>query len=248
LFHGAIMQSGNCDSPLLWAPLEDAAAQGRAFAASHGCLPADGSDDDAAACLRSLPLSRLMADELSPSNGAPSAPLLAWVPVVDGTPDGVPAVPLAALSSSRMRRVPVIVGTVKDEGSMFAALAPAILGDAPRPLTEPQLAALLRRMYNDTAVDAMLRRYADGTPTARLAALLRDALFVCPARRGAAALARAGGDVYLYHFDYVLHWPEARLLGLGTYHASELPFVFRNHGLHAFNEQDCEMEVRCADA
>jgi para-nitrobenzyl esterase len=245
LFHSAIMESGNCDSPLLWSPLDEALAQARTFAAAHGCLPAD--DDAAAACLRSLPLSRLMADDLSPSNGAPFAPLLAWVPVVDGAPDGVPAVPLAALSSSsHTRRVPVIVGTVKDEGSMFAALAPAVLGDAPRPLTEPQLATLLHRMYNDTTVDAMLLRYADGSPTARLSALLRDALFVCPARRVASALSRAGGDVFLYHFDYVLHWPESRLLGLGTYHASELPFVFRNHGVHVFDEQDREVEVRQA--
>lgn len=231
-FHAAIMESGNCDSALLWSPLPAALQHGLDFAAAHGC------DDQSAACLRSLPLAQLMM--VQQQDSAPLAPLLPWVPVVDGNPAGVPELPLAALSRTP---VPVIVGTVKDEGTMFAVLSAALLTDTPR-LDAAQLRDLLLRVYNGSSVSAMLERYPDGTATARLAAIVRDALFVCPARRTAAAIFAGGGRAYMYHFDYVLRWPEARL-GLGTYHASELPFVFRNHGgVHTFNGADKRVEVR----
>ncbi len=210
LFRAAIIESGNCDAPLLWAPLAASQRQGLEFAAAHGCADAA----DTAACLRSAPLARLLANDLQPTDGAPLAPLVVWVPVVDGAAAGVPELPLLALQ--RSRRVPVIIGTVRDEGTMFAKLAPALMGDAPLPLTDAQLAALLARVYNATSVAAMLQRYPDGSAAARLSAILRDALFVCPARRAAAALATAGGDAYLYHFTFPLRAPD-KLAGLGTF-------------------------------
>ena len=235
LFRAAIMESGNCDSPLLWAPLDAALQQGHAFAAAHGC---QGDNDDAVACLQSLPLAVLMAHDLAPS-GAPLAPLVAWVPTVDRRFDGVPEMPLSALR--RSRRVPCIVGTVRDEGTMFAAVASSMFGKAPTPITEVELAELLGRVYNTSTVDAVLLYYSTGSPTERLALILRDALFACPARRTAAALATTG-RAWQYIFDHELHWGVSRL-GLGTYHASELPFVFRNHGKHAFSDSDEMVEA-----
>ena len=237
LFRAAIMESGNCDSPLLWAPLDAALQQGLAFAAAHGCQDED-DDGRTVACLQSLPLAILMAHNLEPS-GAPLAPLVAWVPVVDGLADGVPEMPLSALR--RSRRVPCIVGTVRDEGTMFAAAASSMFGKAPMPITEMELAELLARVYNKSTVVAVLLRYSTGSPTERLALILRDALFACPARRTAAALA-ANGRAWQYIFDYELHWAVSRL-GLGTYHASELPFVFRNRGKHAFSDSDETVEA-----
>ena len=235
LFRAAIMESGNCDSSLLWAPLDAALQQGSAFAAARGC----GDPERTVACLQSLPLASLMAHDLAPS-GAPLAPLVAWVPAVDGLADGVPEMPLAALR--RSRGVPCIIGTVRDEGTMFAAVASSIFGKAATPISETELAELLCRVYNTSTQDAVLFRYSAGSPTERLALILRDALFRCPARRTAAALAGAGGRAWLYLFDYELHWAVARL-GLGTYHASELPFVFRNHGKHAFEASDYTVEA-----
>ena len=226
LFRAAILESGNCESPLLWAPLEAALLRGRAFAVAHGC----SNVERAASCLQNLPLASLMAHDLA---GAPLAPLVAWVPVIDGLADGVPEMPLAALS--RARRVPVVVGTVRDEGTMFAAVAGAMLGKAPAPLSDAgELAELLGRVYNASTVAAVLLRYASGSPTARLSVILRDSLFACPARRTAAALAGAGGRAWQYVFDFRLRWEASRLGALGTYHASELPFVFRNHGKYDF--------------
>ena len=235
LFRAALLESGNCDSPLLWAPLDAALQQGRAFAALRGCP----DDDHAAACLQSLPLAALMAHDLAPSS-APLAPLIVWVPVVDGLPDGVLELPLAALR--RSRRVPVIVGTVRDEGTMFAAVASTMFGKALTPITDAELGELLLRVYNASTADAVLRRYADGSPTARLALILRDSLFACPARRTAAALAASGGRAWQYLFDYDLRWDVSRL-GLGTYHASELSFVFRNRGKHIFDAADERVEA-----
>ena len=236
LFRAAIMESGNCDSPLLWAPLDAALQQGTAFAALHGCV----DDKQAAACLQALPLASLMAHDLQPSSGAPLAPLVAWVPVVDGLADGVLELPLSALR--RSRHVPVIVGTVRDEGTMFAAVASTMFGNAPRPISEAELGELLSRVYNASTVDAVLTRYVDGSPTARLALILRDSLFSCPARRVAAALTASGGIAWQYVFDYELCWGASRL-GLGTYHASELSFVFRNHGKHIFDTSDETVEA-----
>jgi para-nitrobenzyl esterase len=236
LFRAAILESGNCDSPLLWSALDAALQQGLAFAELHGCP----DDEHAPACLRALPLASLMAHDLVPS-GAPLAPLLAWVPVVDGLLEGVPELPLTALR--RTRRVPVIVGTVRDEGTMFAAVASTMFGKAPvLPITDVELGELLRRVYNESTVDAVLLRYAAGSPTTRLALILRDSLFACPARRTAAAVASSGGRAWQYIFDYELHWDVSRL-GLGTYHASELSFVFRNRGGHAFDASDERVEA-----
>ena len=237
LFRAVLMESGNCDSPLLWAPLDAALQQGRAFATAHGC-----QDDDAertVACLQSLPLASLMAHDLAPS-GAPLAPLVAWVPVVDGLADGTPELPLVALR--RSRRVPCIIGTVRDEGTMFAAVASSMFGKAPTPISKIELAELLNRVYNTSTVEDVLLRYNAGSPTERLALILRDALFACPSRRTAAALTDTGGQAWLYLFDYELHGGMSQL-GLGTYHASELPFVFRTHGKHSFDAQDEKVEA-----
>jgi len=72
-------------------------------------------------------------------------------------------------------------------------------------------------------------------------ALLRDYAFVCEARRALRALVTGGVRAWQYKFDYKLRWPESQELGLGTYHTSELPFVFRHawpQGLRHFDAEE----------
>ena len=65
-----------------------------------------------------------------------------------------------------------------------------------------------------------------GSFRAAYAAFLTDALFVCPGRIQAAAVAAAGEPTYFYDFtrENLAGW----LSGLGVFHSSELPYVFDN--------------------
>ena len=97
LFHRAIVQSGNCDNQYVFAPSTTAESVSDLFAARVGCAK-DGTrhqPDETAACLRSAPLEELITHQLYPLGTrpdrdlAPMAPILPWVPVVDGSTSGL---------------------------------------------------------------------------------------------------------------------------------------------------------------
>ena len=56
--------------------------------------------------------------------------------------------------------------------------------------------------------------------------MIRDLIFMCPLRALASAWSSANLPTFLYVFDF--SYGLAKLIGLGDFHGSELPFVFRN--------------------
>eukprot|EP00435_Cladocopium_sp_Y103_P018637 s3152_g4.t1 len=56
--------------------------------------------------------------------------------------------------------------------------------------------------------------------------MIRDLIFMCPLRALASAWFSSGLPTFLYVFDF--SYGLAKLIGLGDFHGSELPFVFRN--------------------
>ena len=56
--------------------------------------------------------------------------------------------------------------------------------------------------------------------------MIRDLIFMCPLRALASAWFSSGLPTFLYVFDF--SYGLARWIGLGDFHGSELPFVFRN--------------------
>jgi para-nitrobenzyl esterase len=150
-----------------------------------------------------------------------------WSPAIDG--HLLKESPLVAIAAGRMARVPLIIGTNDEEGSLLG----------PRASTErlfPKLSgddvSKLRVMYGGQATE-------DGL-LARL--VFRDAHFASEARLVAAKAGAAGAPVYLYRFEYVLSALRSRRSG--AYHASEVPFVFAH--LPSIQTDDADMHVEAA--
>jgi para-nitrobenzyl esterase len=226
LFHRAIIQSGPCG--LFTASRSDAQSQADTLADALGC---DGSDR--AACLRGKSVDQLVR-ALPPKAGFFFGPGVNWGPVVDG--DLLPEFEPAAFERGQVAKVPVLLGTNRDEGALFTFLANFTAID------DDGYAAILAAEPGTAAhVSAIRQRYPSSdypSPAAALAATLADRAFVCPARGVARALtARSEAPVFMYHFTYEAS--RSPFGSLGVVHTAEISFVFGNPMIGgALNETD----------
>lgn len=223
LFRAAIVESGLCGASILENTHATALDQGTALAQQLGC-----TTGDILACMRGQSADALLAATKLPqpvtqTPGGPfyqSAILANGLPNVDGF---VIEKPLSQAFASPAPPRPLILGTNKDEGTLFHAMIYA------KPVAnETEMRAALAVRYTPAQVDAIVTRYpVTDAPSANdvLAAITGDAFFVCPARRMARAVASAT-SVYRYSFERPLENPFAQ--GLGVFHSSEIPFVFGN--------------------
>src|SRR5215469_867409 len=162
LFERAIAESGSYN--LTQASLATAEASGEAFAAKAGCA------SQTAACLRSLPVSTILASE----NTAGYTPNL--------NSEVLPETLGTAFSTGAFNRVPIINGTNHDEWRLFVALS-ELEGN-------PVTAANYQSMISSTlgvppAVAAVIAAIyplsAFPSPSVALGAVGTDAIFACPA-------------------------------------------------------------------
>lgn len=215
LFDKAILQSGPCTPAINTAPLPQALQTGAAYARALGCA-AEG-----AACLRRVPAERLVTAQV-PGTRAPGA--VALPPVYgDAT---VPLAPAEAFRRGAVHRVPLIVGSNQDEGTLFVA---PLGGQRDLPWWQyAALVALLER-WNTPRILANypLRDYE--TVGLAAAAIAGDGLFACPVNDLARDLARVT-PVYAYEFrdrTAPIEVPAtATVPRYGAYHAAELISVF----------------------
>lgn len=193
----------------------------------------------------------MMAKQGGVSGSAPMpalAPIMPWGPAIDGAYTGLLDVPLELMRKGAAARVPVILGTNANEGTIFVPMLPIIVPGASFPPSDadlPKFIAHMLDMFNPAVVAnvsaAAIAQYPAPNPPdnfARGAEMLTHFFFACATRRTARALA-AYGPTYLYQFSYKLRWPEALLFG--DYHSSELNFVFRNEWppiIHTFDADD----------
>lgn len=220
LFHRAIAQSGAADHVSAPSTSADVAEQFlRALA-----LPRPDLD-----ALRILPVARILRAQRAVTLPALRSGDLPWQPSVDG--DVLPDLPLRAIQAGLSQRIPLLVGTNRDEFKLFS------LGD--RSLSRMDEQALQRRLER-----ALPGKDPDGTPLADLAhevygdgagrsapsapgerwvAFQSDRIFHWPALRLANAHARTGGATYTYLFTWV---PPLFGKRLGACHGLEIPFVF----------------------
>lgn len=215
LFDRAVIQSGPCTAQGVTTPLSAALATGSAYARALGCAPQD------AACLRAVPAARLL-EVAVPGNRVPGA---VEFPLVSGD-RALPRAPAEVFAAGGGLRVPVLLGTNRDEGTLF--VAPVAQSGQDLPLWQFWGAvALLERWDAPRA----LVRYpsAGGTVGGAAAALITDSLFACPTSDLAASLAR-GAPVYAYEFrdpaPPLELSPTASVPRYGATHASELVSVF----------------------
>ncbi len=214
LFQRAIIQSGPCDTGTEKAK---AMAQGADFLAAIGC----DADADPVACARAKPVEDVMS-ALPSSLDFFFGSTATWFPVIDGW--NLPDVPGKLLAEGKFEKMPVLLGTNADEGSLFLFLA----GDAGKVADEAAFQAFAEKLVPGKGAEivALYPTAKYGSAQAAAQASVGDAGFVCPTRRAARALAKGGADAYLYHFTYV---PEGALLpGLGSFHSAEVKLVLGN--------------------
>jgi para-nitrobenzyl esterase len=176
--------------------------------------------------LAGVPSSALVAatDEMGKGRPDPGLISLPFLPVVDGV--FLPQDPLRAVASGMAAEVDLLIGTNRDELTLFS-------------LGNPELMALdeagILRWAADAAPDVptaeLMEGYkeartvrSEGTdPHALMVAMGSDGVFRWPSLQLAAAQGAQGASTYVYLFD----WESPAFGGvLGASHALELPFVF----------------------
>jgi para-nitrobenzyl esterase len=224
LFRAAILQSAPCQAQFALPAAEKSSLD---YAAQLGC----GDPQSAAQCLRALPADRLREPVWYFKIGADALS----GPVTHTKT--LPVDPITGFTEGRAARVPVMVGTNRDEFTLFVALQYLRLGSEYTPAQYPQL---LAETFGDkaAAVEARypLRNY-DSVPLAYSAAVT-DGVFACVSDRMAGAMARTQ-PVYAYEFnDRAAPAPDPmrRLpFPVGASHSLELRYLFDIGGAPRLN-------------
>ncbi|HEX4337779.1 MAG TPA: carboxylesterase family protein [Polyangiaceae bacterium] len=222
LFHRAISESGGCTISLGGGKDVTAAENAgpmSAFAKALGCDTAK----DVLACLRGKSVDEIMtnAQQPDPTSGAVTAPPWTFGVVVDGPGGFLPDQARALFASGNVAKVPYILGSNNDEGTLF------VLG-ATIPTTDAEYATAIRARFPADG-DAVLAQYPaskfKGDYRTALATVVGDSGLICGTHDSARRAAAAGVPVYMYNFD--VPWailPDT----LHASHASEISHVFGN--------------------
>ncbi len=213
LFHRAILQSGAARgrNP---APDQGPEADGARIAEALGC----GAAASLPACLRSRSADDVLA-AANPAQGLFGGGIR-FRPVVDGVV--LPEAPDQAIAGRRFHRVPVLIGTNADEGTIFLGQIPA--------RTTAEYRSMVRKRFGDRA-DDVLRLFpaeTDGDVPGALNRMIASGAFHAPARSLARSAAAGGVPVYRYVLSRVS--PGAAKAGRGAFHAGEVPYVFGRAG------------------
>jgi len=214
LFQRAIVESSNDGASL---PLATAETLEQPVVAALGC----GTATDVAACLRALPVETIVNSGLNVG------------PIIDGVT--VPGQPRDLIADGRFNQAPLIVGTNRDEGTYFVAVAANAAG---RALTAADYDAVIRTNFGAAATPAIEAAYpltAYPSPAQALAAIQTDSFFSCPSDAVRRALAPQV-SIWGYEFaasDPVQNFPLPPApadLALGDSHTTELAYVFGHDG------------------
>jgi para-nitrobenzyl esterase len=162
LFQKAIVESGSYD--LTQPSLAAAETAGEAFATAAGCA------DQTAACLRSLPVSTILADQDAAG----------YTPNINS--EVLPETLGTAFATGNFNHVPIINGTNHDEWRLFVALDEL----AGNPVTASNYQSMISSTLGAPAAVAAViaTEYpltAFPSPSVALGAVGTDAIFACPA-------------------------------------------------------------------
>ena len=210
LFDKAIVQSGSMISGLT----PDAAAQN-----TNDFLAAIGIDDaDPIAALKALPASEIRAavGKWSPAGG------LGFMPVVDGR--SLPRDPFSPDAPETARDIPMLIGTVDDEASIFVMYDREAIDAMSYEDVVARMAATMPQDGAQALVDGYRALYPDQSPKEIYITIFSDQLFTANAVEQAERKAAQGGaPAYVYLFD----WDTPKMDGWpGAMHALEVGFAF----------------------
>lgn len=165
-------------------------------------------------CLESLPTDQILTIQQE----IPSQP--GWSPVIDGVE--LMEHPVNSFEAGRIvNKVPLLLGSNHDEGTLFNRLPKNVSLDA--------VDELISAHFNDNAfvnkVEAAYKPSDFPSPWWLYAAIFGDQAFTCPTRRTSRWANAVGMPVYTYFFTHVPVDPTSPNC-YGACHSSELPFVF----------------------
>jgi para-nitrobenzyl esterase len=210
LFQRAILQSGARSAYRTSEEAEQVTAE---LLAAFG-----GSVDD----LVAAPIDRIIEAQTAVTQGSFTTAYLAFRPVANGIDIPEHPDPVAAGDGARGGFPgPVLIGTNRDEMTLFLAFEPGIAA-----LTDDGLDRRAEEMVGAERWARLKGHYQTalptGDPASRLYAAATDLVFRVPALRLAESQAGAG-PVWMYRFD----WPTPAFGGqLGATHALDIPFVW----------------------
>ena len=209
LFQHAISESGGCTTRHPTAA--EAATTAQALATAVGCTSTVPSD--ALACLRQVPVDTLLA--AAPSMGGN----LSFGPAVDG--GFLPDQPRALFDAGSFAKVPYILGSNADEGTLFFIGVPPVT-------TEAEYLAALQARWGDLAdqIAALYPVANFASPQAALERAYGDDILVCDTYDSARRAAAGGASVHLYNFARPIPLPQLAPLMLGATHGAEIAYVF----------------------
>ncbi len=208
LFAKAIAESGGYALPPV--PLATAEATGRAFAAKAGCA------SQTAKCLRSLPVSTILADQNQSEARADIDGLMLTQPMK------------TAFSSGDFSHVPVIDGSNHDEWRLFVALATFEGHPVKAANYQAMIASTLHvpsQIASAIAAQYPLSQFK--SPALALSTLGTDAIFSCPTLLLDQSLSKYV-PTYAYEFsdeNAPANYPSPGF-PYGAAHASELQYLF----------------------
>jgi para-nitrobenzyl esterase len=213
LFQRAMIESGPCDTA--GQSLTDAETQGGDLATALGCT----DPSSVLTCMRAATSSAVLA-ALPLKAGYISAAGVNWFPVVDGW--NITDQPPTLFANGSVSKTPTLLGTNKNEGSLFFLLANLT------PTDDAENQAILEAIFPGQGAAIVAQYPSSAYASAQDAAVdaFGDGTFVCPTRRAARALVKAGAPVYLYQFTHAV--TSGLFQGIGVYHSSELPFIWGN--------------------
>ncbi|KAJ9452387.1 Crystal protein [Diplonema papillatum] len=230
-FRAAIAESSLPVGDISWASYENATAFGHAFVEKVGC-----NTTDMLACLRNLPVTEALEPELDWRRNYPGdfseiaprlMPVMPYWPVIDGST--LPMSPIDLAESGGFPDKPFIMGTNKDEGTVFSELTPLMVNVKPPvafPLTQHGFNQTMLHFFNATTARAIIDFYANASsPTVAANTVIRDYIFACAARHLLRTILsrtpNRQSPLYTYQFRPNLHDSY-----FGDYHSAEIPFVF----------------------
>ena len=236
-FHRAIMQSGFATAK--WPTLANAEALGSSFAATVGCTdPVQVLD-----CMRAKTTAQVLLAFRTGQQEFVNRGRVNWGPVVDGV--DIPDQPRVLYEHGRLNRVPVILGTTRDEGWIYADRS------FPAGLTADQYETAVQNEFGADAA-AILGEYPAArfaSPKLALSQLSGDFEAVCEARRVGRAIARTRTPVFVYSFarEVPAVVPVPAGVPNQVIHGLDRNFVFGTTSVRLRTTSSIRTILRCSD-
>ncbi|WP_291040489.1 carboxylesterase/lipase family protein [Herbiconiux sp.] len=137
--------------------------------------------------------------------------------------DVLPEYPLTVFREGRAPRIPLIIGTNRDESSFFKLMRSPLLPITPEAVKQMFLEIASDRPEFEDAAERITAAYPAYPRRSTPAEVSRDAGFRMPSIWLAEAHSRHA-PTWMYRFDHAT--PLLRITGIGATHAAELAYVF----------------------